>query len=72
MFLSSVTVVECSRIYDLVLAKDVLRGELENNLAYASNLLSCELLSICARSIEKRTTKTKRLETKRERQFETT
>ena len=63
MFLSSVTVVECSRIYDLVLAKGVLPGKLENDLAYASNLSSCDLFSIyiyiymCARSIKRETTK---------------
>ena len=75
MFLSSVTAVECSRIYDLVLAKGVLPGKLENDLAYASNLSSCDLLSIymCARSIKGDDEKEDdEKETKGKRQFETT
>ena len=53
MFLSSVTVVECSRVYHLVRAEGVLPRELENDLTYASNLSSCDLMPIymCARSI---------------------
>ena len=46
MFLSSVPVVECSRIYDLVRARGVLPRELENDLANANNLSSRDLLSI--------------------------
>ena len=46
-------VVECSRIYDLVLARRLPRG-LENDLAYSSNLVArdiCLRIYIYARSI---------------------
>ena len=48
---SSVTVVECWRVYDLVRARSILPRELKNDLAYASNLSSCDLIPFMGETV---------------------
>ena len=60
MFLSSITIVECSHTYDLVLVQGVLAGELENDLAYSSNLDGAWHLSIYTLALSHKKTTRKR------------